>query len=393
MAQLPNPSDRHDETLAANRLAPTAPGRHACQPACLGEPAREAPPLISGTLARLSENAAVAVIRLRSLGDTVLTTPALALLKQARPDLRLVVVMEKPFDELLEGNPDVARVLAIERPAGFRSRLHLVRALRAERPELCLNLHGGSTSAWLTAFSGARFRAGYAHYRRSFPYNIRIPRAQQVLGRGEHDPVHTAEHHASAVFHLGAPRASVPRAALAARPERRGTPYAVLHVTAAYHTKQWPASRFCQAGRFLRDDCGLEPVMIAGSGEGAALDELQEFVGFDDLSIARLKSLLAGAELFVGNDSGPAHVAAAFGVPCVVIFGSSDSAVWRPWQTPYRVVETPWDCKPCPGDRCYAFEQPHCILSVEVSAVEEAIRELLAECREPSVDRPGAART
>src|SRR5438876_9947704 len=94
-------------------------------------------------LERLPEHARVAVIRLRSLGDCVLTTPALDILKQSRPDLRVAVVVEDRFAPVFEGNDSVAALL---RPS--------IPALRSWRPELCLNLHGGSRSAALTAASG-----------------------------------------------------------------------------------------------------------------------------------------------------------------------------------------------------------------------------------------------
>ena len=311
-------------------------------------------------LARLTTGAPVAVIRLRSMGDTVLTTPALSLLKAWRPDLRVFVVLERPWDRLLAGNPDVAGVILRDGKGGVWRTIGEIRRLR---PQLCLNLHGGSTSAWLTAFSGARWKAGFGHFAYQAAYNLRIPRAQQILGRPPQAPVHTAEHLAAAMFHLGVEAGEIPRARLFADPPPRRRPYAVLHAGAAFHTKQWPAERFAELAGWLRDTQDLEPVILAGPGE---------------LSLGEMMTLIRGAEVFVGNDSGPAHVAAAFGVPCVVIFGSSNSRVWSPWRTRCQVVETAWDCKPCPGDRCYAFERPHCILSVETEAVRQAVRGVLA---------------
>ena len=338
---------------------------------------------MSPVLSHIPHGATVALIRLRSLGDTVLTTPALALLKRHRPDLRLVVVLEKPFDEVIEGNPDISSVISLQRGARLWDRCQALRAIRQEKPSLCLNLHGGPASAWLTAFSGARFRAGFEHFRPALPYNVRIPRAQHILGRRDNDAVHTAEHHASAMFHLGVPVAETPRAVLGAERSSRPGPYAVLHVGAAYFTKQWAAERFRRVALWIRDSHGLEPVIIAGPGESEILGEFEAFELLGNLSIRALKSLLAGARLFVGNDSGPAHIAAAFGVPCVVVFGSSNSAVWRPWRTEHEVVETDWDCKPCAGDRCYAFDEPRCILSVEAVQVENAVNRLLASPKTP----------
>ena len=112
----------------------------------------------------------ILVIRLRSLGDCVLTTPALRLLKQSRPDLRLAVVVENRFRAIFEGNPDIEAL--IEPEAG---------AVRRWRPRLCLNLHGGGRSAMLTAVSGAKWRVGFGHFRKSFVYNVKIPTAQVIL--------------------------------------------------------------------------------------------------------------------------------------------------------------------------------------------------------------------
>jgi len=269
----------------------------------------------------------VAVIRLRSLGDCVLTTPALDIWKRARPDLHFAVVVEDRWRELFGGNPDVDALLHPE-----------VRELRAWRPHLCLNLHGGNASARLTVLSGARWRAGFAHYRWQALYNICIPRAQEILG--EERPVHTAEHLASAVFYLGAPRTGIPRAKLFAAPAggRPSGAYAVIHPFASAPDKTWHAGRFLACARFLRESLDLQPLFIAGAGQ-----DLSPFAPYPAIAGAPLdevKSLLAGASLFLGNDSGPAHIAAAFGVPVVAIFGGSDPAIWGPWRTPSEVVRS-----------------------------------------------------
>jgi ADP-heptose:LPS heptosyltransferase len=198
-----------------------------------------------------------------------------------------------------------------------------------------LNLHGGNASARLTALSGAPRRAGFAHYRWQSLYNVRIPRAQRILG--EERTVHTAEHLASAMFYLGVPRVEIPRARLfaAARPTARG--YAVIHPVASEPDKTWPAAGFLAAARYVHESLHLDPVFIAGPGESlAAFGEYRTVIG---APLDEIKSLLSGAALFLGNDSGPAHMAAAFGLPVVSIFGASDPAIWRPWRTESVVVQ------------------------------------------------------
>ena len=294
-------------------------------------------------LERLPSGARVAVVRLRSLGDCVLTTPALTLLKAARPDLRLAIIAEAPFAPVFEGNPDIEAILPPEERRVF-----------AWRAALTLNLHGGGRSARLTLASRARYRAGFAHFRFRALYNVQIPRAQEVLGVER--TVHTAEHLASAMFYLGVPLSEIPRARLYAAPLRRARPYAVFHPMASAPDKTWPAENFLAVARHLETQAGLEPIFIAGPGED--LTAFGEFTTVSGASLAEIKSLLAGASFFAGNDSGPAHMAAAFGVPAVVLFGSSIPEIWRPWRTESAVLTSPSGIHAIPtGDVLNAAER------------------------------------
>jgi ADP-heptose:LPS heptosyltransferase len=272
-------------------------------------------------LDQLPQGARVAIVRLRSLGDCVLTTPALALLNRARPDLATGVVVEERFRSIFEGNPAVSRIL---RPAWL--------TVRQWRPALCVNLHGGTRSQWLTALSGAPWRAGFANHNTTLAYNIKIPRAQKILGVKR--TVHTAEHMASAFFALGVPLQDVPRAQLfAGEPPLQGR-YAVIHPFASAPDKQWRAERFCEVARYL-DLWHIKPVFLAGPRDGVAAFRAHHVV---QGSLDEAKGLLSKAALFIGNDSGPAHMAAAFGVPSVVLFGASSPAIWSPWQTEAEIV-------------------------------------------------------
>jgi ADP-heptose:LPS heptosyltransferase len=280
----------------------------------------------------------------------VLTTPALDILKRFRPDLRLAVMVEDRFRAVFEGNPDLDEILPPD-----------LGALRRSSPMLCLNLHGGSRSAWMTALSGARYRAGFGHFRHQVVYNVRIPRAQEILGVER--KVHTAEHLASAMFYLGAPICEIPRAKVVVElvgrtpwsaqipldlPEADegvgrgpgGPPHncAIIHPFATSASKTWHAGGFLAVAQHL-EQAGLEPVFIGGTD-----DDFSPFRAFRTISgapLSEVKRLIASAALFVGNDSGPAHMAAALGVPSVVIFGDSDPAIWGPWRTASEVVTAP----------------------------------------------------
>jgi len=285
-------------------------------------------------LSRLPPGSRVAVIRLRSLGDCALTTPALSLLESFRPDLEIGVVVDRPFAAVFEGwrilEPNAAAV------ARFR-------------PSLSINLHGGTRSMWLTAASRARMRAGFAHHRYSFVYSTRIPRAQEILRVDR--KVHTAEHLASAMFYLGVPQTEIPRAKLIAAPSPIPAPYAVIHPFASASGKTWPAGKFIEISQRLRES-GLDPIILAGPTDEPA--QFHHYQTWRNEPIERVKSLLAGAQLFVGNDSGPAHIAAAFGIPIVMLFGESDPVIWAPWRTESQVLTAPYGIGAISTDRVWS---------------------------------------
>ena len=99
---------------------------------------------------------------------------------------------------------------------------------------------------------------------------------------------------------------------------------------------------------------------------------------FTDLSLPEVTAFAARAQLFVGNDSGIAHIAAAVNTPSVVIFGSSNVAHWRPWTSaPAEIVREEMPCAPCPGYTCAEFDAPECIRRISVEHVTAAIERVL----------------
>ncbi len=275
-------------------------------------------------LEQVPHGSRVAVIRLRSLGDCVLTTPGLALLKRTRSDLAIGVAVEEPFRSVFEGNPAVSEIL----PPSWQ-------AVRRWKSALCVNLHGGTRSQWMTALSGAKWRAGFAHHNVTFAYNFTIRRAQKILGVNR--SVHTAEQLASAFFALGVPLEQVPRAELFASNSPLEGRYAVLHPFASAPEKQWPANRFCEVARYLQL-WNIAPVFLAGpQDDPSAFAAHRVFQG----TLSEVKAVLSGATVFIGNDSGPAHIAAAFAIPSLVLFSASNPATWAPWRTESEIVVAP----------------------------------------------------
>jgi len=121
---------------------------------------------------------------------------------------------------------------------------------------------------------------------------------------------------------------------------RHGSPgaagYAVLSPAASARSKMWPSASFTRVAEYLISRYHLKSVVIAGPGEESIARDVVRpskdcAVDLTGLDLKELVALIAGARVFIGNDSGPMHIAAAFDRPLVAIFGDSNPTVWSPW--------------------------------------------------------------
>ncbi len=341
----------------------------------------------------------VLVVRLRSIGDTVLATPALDSLRRFLPAARIDIVLEDWVAPLLDGFDAVDNIITIER-GSLRSRTCAARRLRATRYDVAYNLHGGTTATLLVRASGARQRVGYAAYQYSRLFNHLAPPAAELWGRAQ---THSVEQQLALLGWTGVPVTDRPptrltvtptaAASITARLQAAGVeqakPFALLHPAAAFDSKQWATENFARVAEFLHAR-GLSVLAIAAPKETSVLTQLGKAAAipltlFSDLSLPEVSALAARARLFVGNDSGVAHIAAAVRTPSVVIFGSSNIAHWRPWtEAPAAIVREEMPCAPCPGYTCAEFGLAQCIRRVPVARVVAALEEVLRQSSRPT---------
>ncbi|HEX2639820.1 MAG TPA: glycosyltransferase family 9 protein, partial [Pyrinomonadaceae bacterium] len=256
-------------------------------------------------------------------------------------------------------------------------------------------LHGGTTGTFFVAASGARHRVGFTEYQYSFLYNHLLTSASDFW---ERKYTHSVEQQLALLGFVGVPvngsertRLDVSADALrsleekfSAKTQSLQREFALIHPAAAFDTKQWATENFARTAEFLAEK-GIDTVAIATGRERAVLDKLRSeskvpITTLDNLSLPEITALASKACLFVGNDSGIAHIAAAVNTPSVVVFGSSDPNHWRPWtDAPNEVVYHAMPCQPCPGYECKQFDRPHCILNVTTCSVISAVERVLSK--------------
>jgi heptosyltransferase-3 len=338
----------------------------------------------SSLLPGLGLQAEILIVRLRSLGDLVLETPVIAALHDWRPDLRIFVLVEKRFAAVLEGNPAISGLLF---SSGF---LQTAAELRQRRFPVVFNQHGGPRSALLTAASRAQFRVGWKGFQYDFVYNVRVPDTAEFCDK---PIVHTVEHRISQFYWTGLPRGPIPPARVfpqssALDRSRKmlthfgvAAPFAVLQPEARTPAMCWPAEKFAEIARWLRGRFAMRSVVNLSS-RGPATAQIRAALADvalipDSMDLSELIALSSGATLFIGNDSGPLHVAAALGTPVVVIYGPTNPVQWHPWQSPHRFVAAGTQFCAIRGDKSVPHNQPRSISSISVDEVRAACEELM----------------
>ena len=333
----------------------------------------------------------VLLVRLRSIGDTVLATPSLFALKRFLPNATVDILVEDWVAPLLNNHPHVDNVVVLER-GGFMTRARVARELRANSYDVVYNLHGGTTATFLTRATGARHRVGFGSYQYAQLHNHQAPSPLLLWGQQK---THSVEQQLALLGWTGVPVTDRPRTQLGISADARETvrrllteagltdqKIALIHPAAAFATKQWAVENFARVAEFLVER-GFAPVAIAAPEEKPLLEKLSAEASVKittfDLSLPEVTAIAAHSQLFVGNDSGIAHIGSAVGTPAVVIFGSSNIAHWRPWNSAAaEVVFEEMPCQPCHGYFCEKFDQPECILRVPVTRVVAAIERLLS---------------
>jgi ADP-heptose:LPS heptosyltransferase len=329
-------------------------------------------------------------VRLRRFGDTIVLGACVRLFKRWAPHAHLTVLVQPGYDVLLASLREIDRFVIAAR--GARGALTALADVRSLRPDLAVDFHGNLRAALLTWASGARVKVGERRFH--WPvYDVRVPHAEFLFGIDRRS--HTLENHLALLASVGVPTPAepldlpVPQGAARSVAERLaragipGGPRAVLFPTTTLRGKQWPVERWFRLASRLADGWEGAVLLVFRIAERDLAVRARRESGaahvLDDLPLAELAELVASSELVVSHDSLGAHLAAAYGVPSVVLYGGTDPAEYFPWMaetTILRVHGLP--CSPCGGRDCRSPIYPWaCIDALDEEVVSETALEWL----------------
>ena len=333
------------------------------------------------------------------VGDAVMTLPAVEALAQACPQAAIEVLAKPWVAPVYAASPWVSAVKHYDASgahAGLRGRLRLAGELKSIGYDWAVLFQNAFEAALIARLAGIPVRLGYATDGRSLLLTHKAARTAQV--RNIHETSYylhilwqagllDSEPPAGGVrpsLELDSQDASWAQGFLAGEKIESGQPLLGLAPGATFGpAKCWPAERFVAAARDLAGE-GTRAVLLFGSAaEKEATDAVAQ--GLEGLKVVDLAgrtslgqalALLARLELFLTNDSGLMHAAAALGTPTVAVFGSTNPVTTAPLGPWVSIVRRPVDCSPCLKPVCP--RDMRCFTAIEPQEVVRAGQELLA---------------
>ncbi len=324
------------------------------------------------------------------IGDGVMMTPALGVIREAFPDAEIVVAANPLVAQLFSGHPWCDRVMVYDaagRHRGVNGLWRFSQEVRAERFDLAILLQKAFKAALLAFLAGIPERIGFATDGRGLLLTGRTRLTAAIRS------LHHSRHYLEMLKAFGI-EGSVSDLELHLSDGERtcadallgGGDWLVLNPGAAYGSaKRWYPERFAEVGDRLAQERGMRVVIVGGPGEkeigrdiAAAMTRPPvNLVG--QTSVREMMAVIARGRLVVTNDSGPMHVAAAFGVPIVAIFGPTDHTTTYPWCERYRIVRSEEECAPCCKRTCPIDHR--CMKNVTADDVVAAANTLLGGSR------------
>lgn len=342
-------------------------------------------------------------VRLDTLGDVLMTTPALRALKESLPGCRITLLTSSKGAEVAGLIPEIDSAIAYDAPwmkatpprAGAGPEVAMIERLRA-------GAYGGAVV--FTVFSQNPLPSALLCYLAGIPLRLAHCRENpyQLLTDWAPDPEpdrlirHEVRRQLDLVSAIGC-RTEDERLSFAVPYGARervsalldslgldlGRPWAVVHPGASAPSRRYPPESFAEVAGRLNRDHGWQIVLTGTRAERELLEDVRARTGAPSISLAgrlglaELGALLSMAPILIANNTGPVHVAAAVGTPVVDLYALTNPQ-HAPWAIPHRVLSHDVPCKYCYKSVCPEGHH-HCLRLVSPDEVVAAARELVAE--------------
>ena len=330
----------------------------------------------------------ILVVKLDHLGDVLLATPVFSNLRRAYPNAELHALTGTWSRVVLEKHPDVSKVIEYNspafcrtgRPTSLKQTSQLYRALRRQKYDLMVELRGDWRIVWFALLQLTPKRLDRA--------------ALQVaskLGSVQFTGTHETTRNLDVLKQVGiATPVQTPTFLVTAEDEKwasdflteyqisREQPLIAIHPGSPIELKRWLPERYAELADWLIAQKGAQILFVGVKDEIQIITEIQTLMHGESINIAgettlvQLASILHSCNVFIGNDSGPMHLAAAVGIQTIGLYGPGDPTRFGPVGEKCQTIRVKLDCPPCPGTTC-RFGDEGCMSKIQVADVIQTL--------------------
>ena len=331
----------------------------------------------------------ILVVKLDHLGDVLLATPVFSNLRQAYPNAELHALTGAWSRVVLERHPDVGKVIEYNsptfcrtgKPTSLKETFQLYRQLRHEKYDLMVELRSDWRIVWFSFLRLTPKRLDRASLQVAnklgsvqFSGTHETTRNLDVLKQaGIATPVQTT------TFSVPAKDKEWASDFLTAHQIGREQPLIAIHPGSPIALKRWLPERYAELADWLIARKGARVLFVGVKDEIQIITEIQERMQGESINVAgettltQLASILHTCKVFIGNDSGPMHLAAAVGIPTIGLYGPGDPTRFGPVGEKCQTIRMKLDCPPCSGTTC-RFGADGCMSKIQVTDVIQVLK-------------------
>jgi ADP-heptose:LPS heptosyltransferase len=366
----------------------------------------------------------ILVVKLDHIGDVLLATPVITNLRLHYPHAHIALLVGSWSKQVIEHNPDIDEILCYDSPffcrsgreATLKDAMQMLRRLKSERYDLIVELRGDFLTLALAILKGGKYRLDRSEQRvlkklRNPPFPPLLKggrRGGEVIKGGkvglESEPAYS-EHEVEinldvlrsgempiisrkTFFNVPSENQIWAKGFLSEVGIDTSKPIVAIHPGSPVPLKRWPAERFAKLADILIER-KTQVLFLGGTNEKRLVEEIQSQMRHNSVNIAgrtnlqQLGAVLQNCHLFIGNDSGPMHIAAAVGTRVIGLFGPSSPERFGPFGDNCTAIRKKPDCPPCMKEKCSLrspttssygrLGEEGCIVEISVEDVLEII--------------------
>ena len=327
----------------------------------------------------------ILVIQTAFLGDLILSTTLFKKIKLKHPDSHITLIVNKGTEQILSNNPNIDTILPVDKKQTFKNPLKFILflyELQKENFSICYSPHFSHRSSLISFFSGAKIRIGYKESGFGFLHTKTYPRPL----RG----VHEVQKLLQLVDSVGLER---PEIFLNKEVKREikskmedVSEFMVVAPSSIWETKRMPIEKFIELVRQILENTPYTPVIIGSKNDKYLSDQIVNVHGSKVVdmtgrtNLMELSYIISKAKCVISNDSSPIHIASAFNIPTLAIFGATITDFgYTPLSERHTISEVSLECRPCGihGGNICPKQHFRCMMDQNIEEIFLKLKDLL----------------